>query len=142
MKRLLFSSALIVYFFACCPCSTTSPPTPIAKTATAQPLAVPTETPLPTDTPTPSPPLGKVTTSDLNVRAGPSTDYAIVGKLNLDDSVEVVGRNAASDWLQIVYPANSDGRGWIAADYAKLTGSLETVPEVSAPPPPKPTPVP
>jgi micrococcal nuclease len=155
MKRLLCLSALIVYIFACCPSSTTKLPTPIAEPATAQPLAVPpepadtpvplpapTETPLPTDTPTPSPPLGKVTTSDLNVRAGPSTGYAIVGKLSLDDSVEVVGRNAPGDWLQVVYPANSDRRGWIAADYAKLTGPLETLPEVSAPPPPELTPTP
>jgi hypothetical protein len=26
MKKLLLLSALIVYLFACCPCSTTSPP--------------------------------------------------------------------------------------------------------------------
>jgi hypothetical protein len=53
-----------------------------------------------------------------------------------------VGRNAAGDWLQVVYPANSDRRGWIAADYAKLSGPLETVPEVSTPPPPTPGPSP
>jgi hypothetical protein len=105
-------------------------------------LQSPTETTTQTDTSAPSRLTAKVTAPALNVRAGPGTDYAIVGKLSLDDSVEVVGRNAAGDWLQIVYPANSDRRGWIAADYAKLTGSLETVPEVSAPPPPSPSPAP
>jgi hypothetical protein len=139
MKKLLCLSALIVYVFACCPSSATKPPTPVAETVTIQPS---TETPLPTDTPTPSPPLAKVTAPTLNVRAGPNTAYTIVGKLSLDDSVEVVGRNAAGDWLQVVYPANSDRRGWIAADYAKLTGPLETLPEVSAPPPPSPSPAP
>jgi hypothetical protein len=86
--------------------------------------------------------LAKVTAPTLNVRAGPGTDYTIVGKLSLDASVEVVGRNAAGDWLQVVYPANSDRRGWIAADYAKLTGPLETLPEVSTPSPPTPGPSP
>jgi dipeptidyl aminopeptidase/acylaminoacyl peptidase len=68
--------------------------------------------------------------------------------LSLDDSVEVVGQNAAGDWLQIVYPstgsghrpAGAEGRGWIAAAYADLTGSLAAVPEVLASPPPPPTP--
>ena len=67
MKKLLCLSVLIVYIFACCPCSTTGPPTPIAKTATVQPPIAPptdtptlppppTEAPLPTDTPIPPPP--------------------------------------------------------------------------------------
>jgi Tol biopolymer transport system component len=68
--------------------------------------------------------------------------YPIVGGLRLDDAVEVVGKNAAGNWLQIVYPstgsgqrpADSDGRRWIAAAYVDLTGSLAALPEVSAPP--------
>lgn len=114
----------------------------LQPTDTPTPPPAPPETPLPTDTPTPSPPLAKVTAPTLNVRAGPDTAYATIGKLSLDDSVEVVGRNAASDWLQIVYPANSDRRGWIAADDAKLTGPMETLPEASAAPPPEPAPLP
>jgi Tol biopolymer transport system component len=62
--------------------------------------------------------------------------YPIVGGLSLDDTVEVMGKNATGDWLQIVY----DGQeGWIAAAYADLVGSLAAVPEASAPPPPPPT---
>jgi Tol biopolymer transport system component len=121
------------------------------------PMATPTEaftaTPIllqPTDTPAPSRPTalalsgveGKVTASALNVRTGPGTAYPIVGGLSLGDSMEVVGKNAAGDWLQIAYPANSEGRGWIAAAYADLTGSLGAVPEVSVPSPPPPTPTP
>jgi len=134
----------------------------VTPTPTAVPTATPTEavtatpTPLqPTDTPAPSRPTalvlspeqsrrveGRVTASALNVRTGPDTAYPIVGGLSLDDSVEVVGKNAAGDWLQIAYPTNGEGRGWIAAAYADLTGSLAAVPEVSAPPPPPPTPTP
>jgi hypothetical protein len=50
MKKLLCLSALVFYIFACCPCSTTSPPTPVAEPPTAQP---PTALPEPTDTPVP-----------------------------------------------------------------------------------------
>jgi Tol biopolymer transport system component len=99
------------------------------------------------ETPTPSPLIGRVTAYGLNVRTGPGTAYPIVGGLRLGDAVEVVGKNVAGDWLQIVYPstgsghspAGSDGRRWIAAAYVDLTGSLAAVPEVSAPPPPTPT---
>jgi len=110
-----------------------------------------------------------VTASALNVRAGPGTAYPIVGGLSFGDSVEVVGRNAAgpsttlrqdsgqgsghSDWLQIVYPSGSDGRGWIAAAYVDPVEDgewrmesggwrMEAVPEVSVTPPPPSTPVP
>jgi hypothetical protein len=131
--------------------------TNVTPTQTMVPTATPTEaftvtpTPLqPTDTPIPSRPVAKVTTAALNVRAGPGTAYTIIGRLGSGDSVEVMGRNAAgpsinsghSDWLQIAYPANSEGRGWIAAAYVDLAGSLAAVPEVSAPPPPPPTPTP
>jgi Tol biopolymer transport system component len=100
----------------------------------------------PTPTPTTQPPnLGRVTAYALNVRTGPSTAYPIIGGLSLGDAVEVVGRNTASsfdyaldrDWLQIAYNGQE---GWVAAAYVDLTGSLTTVPEVSAPPPPIPTP--
>jgi TolB protein len=127
-----------------------------APTPTTAPTATPTKaftaTPIPlqpTNTPAPSRPTalvlsgvkGRVTAFALNVRAGPGTAYPIVGGLSLDDSVEVVGKDAAGDWLQIVCPAG-EGQGWIAAAYADLTGSLTAVPEASAPPLPSPTPTP
>jgi dipeptidyl aminopeptidase/acylaminoacyl peptidase len=91
--------------------------------------------------PTPTPTLGRVTAYSLNVRAGPGTAYPIVGGLSLGDAVEVMGKNAAGTWLQIAYNGEES---WIAAAYVDLTGSLATVPEVSAPPPPTsaPTPLP
>ena len=137
-------------------------PTPMVVLS-AIPTEAPTATPTPlqpTDTAEPSRPIapalspeqsrrveGRVTTSALNVRAGPGTVYPIIGGLGLGDVVEVVGRNEAgpsinsgqSDWLQIAYNGQV---GWIAAAYTDLTGSLAAVPEVSAPPPPTPTPPP
>jgi hypothetical protein len=81
---------------------------------------------------------GKVTSYGLNVRTGPGTDYPIVGVLSQGNVVEVVGKNAAGNWLQIAYPMGSEGRAWVAAAYIELAGSLATVLEVSAPPPPMP----
>jgi len=78
---------------------------------------------------------GRVTSYGLNVRTGPSVAYAIIGGLSRGDTVEVVGKNATSDWLQIAY---SGQEAWIAAAYVDLSGSLATVPVVSAPPPPTP----
>jgi len=133
--------------------------TSVTPTPTAAPTAAPTEaltaTPIPvqpTDTPAPSQATvlapspesrgveGRVTSFGLNVRTGPGTAYPVMGELSMGDSVEVLGRNAGGDWVEIIYPAGAEGRGWIAAAYTDLTGSLAAVPEASAPPPPLPTP--
>jgi Tol biopolymer transport system component len=77
---------------------------------------------------------GKVTAYGLNVRTGPGTAYPIIGGLIRGDVVEVVGKNAAGDWLQIAYPTGAESRAWVAAAYVDLTGSLVEVPKVAAPP--------
>jgi hypothetical protein len=77
---------------------------------------------------------GKVTAYGPNVRTGPGVAYPIIGGLSRSDTVEVVGKNATSDWLQMAY---SGQEAWISAAYVDLTGSLATVPVVSAPAPPK-----
>jgi hypothetical protein len=85
-----------------------------------------------------------VTAYGLNVRSGPGTAYPIIGGLSLGDAVEVVGKNAAGDWLQIAYNGRGElngQRAWVAAAYVELTGSLAEMPEVSAPPLPPPTPM-
>jgi len=77
--------------------------------------------------------VGTVTAYGLNVRTGPGTAYPVIGVLTQGDVVEVVGKNATDTWLQIAY---NEREAWIAAAYIDLSGSLATVPEVSAPPPP------
>jgi TolB protein len=84
--------------------------------------------------PAEAPLVATVTAYGLNVRTGPGVAYPIIGGLSRGDTVEVLGKNAAGTWLQIVHPADSDGRGWISAAYVELTGSLTEVLEVSAPP--------
>ena len=88
----------------------------------------------------PGVPRAAITAEILNVRRGPGTNYSGIGQLQQNDVVEIVGKNADSSWLQIVYPAGTIGRGWIAASYAQVSGSLASIPVVEAPPPPTPTP--
>jgi len=114
--------------------------TPVPPEPTALGQAQDTATPVPMAALVVSRVEGKVTAYGLNVRTGPGTAYPIIGGLSLGDAVEIVGKNAAGDWLQITYPAGGESQGWIAAAYVDLTGSLAEVAEVSAPPLPPPTP--
>ncbi len=85
--------------------------------------------------PTEGGPLATVKADILNVRAGPGTEYDIVGRLPRGVEVPVLARNEAGDWLIIVKP---DGdQGWIAAEYAEVSVdifSLQVATELSPSP--------
>lgn len=70
----------------------------------------------------------RVTADVLNVRAGPGTNYAILGKLRRGDQVQIRGRNEAGTWLQVIYSATVSGPGWISAEYAEVSGDLTKAP--------------
>ena len=99
-------------------------------------LTIPADVTLP-----PGAPWAAITARVLNVRKGPGTNYPVIGQLQQNDVVEIVGKNADSSWLQIVYPTGTIGRGWISASYAQVRGSPASIPVVETPPPPTPTPV-
>ena len=88
----------------------------------------------------PGAPWAAITARVLNVRKGPGTDYPVIGQLQQNDVVEIAGKNADSSWLQIVYPTDTIGRGWISASYAQVRGSPAFIPVVETPPPSTPTP--
>jgi uncharacterized protein YgiM (DUF1202 family) len=111
-----------------------------AGTQTA--LAKPTDTPVPTGTPpptfTPKPAfeptviLTATVSVPTNVRFGPDTDYAGPGGLRTGKTVEVIGRNAAGDWL-LVREIGGKKSSWVYA--ANLTvqgeiGSLAVAPVI------------
>lgn len=92
-------------------------------------------TPIPTLTPAPTLAIlpgvaAHVTSADLNVRQGPGTSYPVVGSLRQGDVVEIVGRNAASDWWAITY---SSGTAWVFASLLQPEGDVSHVPLVAAP---------
>lgn len=72
---------------------------------------------------------------EINVRAGPGTDYASIGKLQAGESAPAVGRSPGGDWVQILYPQGQGGVGWVYAYLVTVTGFLPVVE-----PPPSPTP--
>lgn len=111
----------------------TMTPTPsYTPTQTLTPSA--TFTPTNTTTPTPTPDGARVvaTLNQVNLRAGPSTDFDIVGQMVAGDEYLVLAANADYSW----YVINYQGRNvWVAASVVDLIdpGALLTrLPIVSA----------
>ena len=77
----------------------------------------------------------------LRVRAGPGTEYAVLGALAPGTTVPVIGRNADASWWQIKYEKAADDKGWISAKYSTANNTA-SVPLVEAPPTPPATPTP
>jgi hypothetical protein len=95
-------------------------------------------TPAPTSTPTPA--VDAVVNVDvLNFRAGPGTNYDVIGEFNQGDSLTVTGKNPEGDWLEV---STADGiEGWVFADLTVLNIDLGSV-AVAQNIPPTPTPAP
>lgn len=96
------------------------------------PVAEPTEaTAKPAEVAEPPPTLTVTVTSNANVRTGPGTEHDIGFWLTVDTPVDVTGRNADGDWLQIEH----DGRtGWLFAALTDITDTqLVALPGEAAP---------
>jgi Bacterial SH3 domain len=87
---------------------------------------------LPTAT---TPPTSPAANSNANLRAGPGTEYDIMGNVDSGAALDIVGQNAAGDWLQLASGL------WIAASLANNTppGLPVTAVAIQAPPSPVPT---
>jgi hypothetical protein len=125
-------------------------PTPV-EFATATPAIPPTPettaTPEPTEippSPTPEPAPSFTANQNVNVRSGPGTNYSRLGTLSAGQSFEILGKNAAGNWLQFVYDGDP---AWVTVDLVSVSGDLGAVevaqnipaPPVAAAPPPAPT---
>ncbi|MCO6450938.1 MAG: PD40 domain-containing protein [Caldilineales bacterium] len=64
----------------------------------------------------------------LNVRAGPGTNYGIVGNLASGTNVQAVGRNDAGSWIQIQLPQAQNEIGWVSASFVDLSGAANDLP--------------
>lgn len=124
-----------------------SSPTPSREpTATNTPAATPTAVISATPTLTvtlgisPAVTLAEDSTTVINVRAGPGTNYPVVEQMAPGDTTLVTGRNGAEDWWQIdLDPAPEvELTGWVYAALVELTGDEAAIPLVEAPPPPTP----
>ena len=85
----------------------------------------------PTGTPSPPPgqpspaPIEGTTSTQVNVRAEPSTDSSVLGTLPANTKVEIIGKDPASNWWQILYPQGKDGKGWVTAQYVTTTNAAQ-----------------
>jgi uncharacterized protein YraI len=92
----------------------------------------PTVTPRPSGTPLPPPPsptvapVEGITSTQVNVRAEPSTASEVLGILAANTKVEIIGKDAGGNWWQIIHPAGVDEKGWVAAQFI----TTATQPEV------------
>lgn len=99
------------------------------STLPATPTEAPSETPLP-----PAPqltalsatPVEGVTSTQVNVRAEPSTAGNVLGMIPANTRVEIIGTDPGENWWQINYPQGADGKGWVTAQYI----TTATQPEV------------
>jgi hypothetical protein len=122
--------------------ATTTPAIPPTLEATATPAA--TEVP---PSPTPKPAPSFTVDQKVNARSGPGTNYPTLGSLAAGQSFEILGKNAAGNWLQFVY--NGDA-AWVSSDMVTVsgdTGAVEVAQNIPAPPPtaaprPRPTSLP
>jgi uncharacterized protein YraI len=95
---------------------------------------------VPTVTGTPTGPIIRVYADQdhINVRAGPSTDYDIVGVMIAGQTAPAYGRTAGGLWIQIGYPGVEGGIAWVYSPLVEVIGSGGDLPIVE--PPPIPTP--
>ncbi len=107
---------------------------------TATPLPATAEAPKATDTPKPTPP-EVVANSQINVRSGPGTDYAIVGGATQGQRFPVTGKNPAGDWWQITINGQT---GWVfgALVNPQNTAAVAVAQNIPTAPPPPPTAIP
>ena len=87
--------------------------------------------------------LAAVVNVDLaNLRAGPGTEYAIVGQAQTQQRLEVIGRSAGGDWWQICCPADQRDERWISTALVDLDAvavrDQDKLPIAAAPPTPTP----
>ncbi|MCB0214974.1 MAG: SH3 domain-containing protein, partial [Anaerolineae bacterium] len=98
-------------------------------------------------------------TVNLNVRAGPGLEYAIIGLLRPGQSAYIIAVSPDGGWWQIEFPTATSDNGWVSTQYV-VAENTDDVPAAYVPPllvtptlvptqaptatplPPTPTPVP
>jgi uncharacterized protein YraI len=87
----------------------------------------PSETPLPPTSPPTIAPVDGITSTQVNVRAEPSTASNVLGIIPADMRVEITGKDPGGNWWQINYshPEAMEGKGWVTAQYITLPLTAE-----------------
>jgi uncharacterized protein YgiM (DUF1202 family) len=105
--------------------ATLAPPSPPVLSETP-PAQFPQSTELPTVIPVA--PVEGITSTQLNVRADPSTASEVLGIIPANTVVQIVGKDPGENWWQILYleagQAN-EGKGWVTAQYVTVTDTAQ-----------------
>ncbi len=64
----------------------------------------------------------------LNIRSGPGTSYAVIGKAQRGETFTLQGRSATGEWVQITTPSLAGGFGWVNALYVRLSSAPDQAP--------------
>ena len=78
-----------------------------------------------------------VNTGRLNVRQGPGVGYTVIARIDQWQTVTLLGRNAAANWVKIQLPGGT--LGWVNAYYLKASIPIVNLPIAGAAPVPSPT---
>ena len=73
-----------------------------------------------------------VNTDELNVRSGPSVQTPTTSVLMWGDVVALIGRNADGTWVQVSLADATEG--WVSTAFLVVTGNMNDLPVVDAPP--------
>jgi hypothetical protein len=101
-----------------------------------QAITVPTLPPTPPGT-TATPDTRARTRTAADVYLGPGDAYAIIGTLARDEAVEIVGRDASSEWVAVRFPPGSTARGWLPVSGLDNVSRLEALAVVQPTPLPR-----
>ncbi len=74
-----------------------------------------------------------VTSDVVNLRGGPGTGYAVVGRARVGETLTAIGKNADGSWLQVTVSGKT---GWVLSQLVNAAASLTALPivQVAAPP--------
>ncbi len=60
------------------------------------------------------------TSTQLNVRAEPTTTSAVLGIINPGDKVQIIAKDASGNWYEIAYPTGTSAIGWVTTQYVDV----------------------
>jgi len=122
------------------PSPATQPTPPPAPAPTVEPTPAPTEVPQATATPAPTATPGLTVANDfVNLRAGPGTNYDLLGRLSRGQMAQVTGKSSDGQWWRVSVQGKT---AWVSGQFVQANDAAGAVSVVQAPPPPPPTPTP
>jgi uncharacterized protein YraI len=77
-------------------------------------------------------PVDGITSTEVNVRAEPSTASQVLGVIPAEARIEIIGQDPGGDWWRINYlhPQAGEGKGWVSAAFVQTQGA-ENLPIVA-----------